>query len=205
MPEQHSLWDYYQDQFGGDDSDYKKYSERVIGDDNHQNCAIITTTNYDEYSQRDAKPKLFRLASAQTAVNSVVANLGHSKKKNISGFIVDEDLEGSTEQLELSISQLDRSLREVNMRSEFSLLAEGQRVHGTDDIFKLIALGADAVGIGQATLLAIGFEEVDRAVVFDPSKSTKHLENLVIALEKDLKLLCGAAGVSSFIFNSRRQ
>ena len=109
---------------------------------------------------------------------------------------MDEDLEGSNEQLELSISQLDEFLRKVNMRSEFSLLAEGNRVRGSDDIFKLISLGADAVGIGRAALLAIGFEEGDRAVVFDP-KSARHLENFVIALEKDLKLLCGAAGVSS--------
>ena len=35
------------------------------------------------------------------------------------------------------------------------------------------------------------------AVVFDTSMSMRHLENFVIALEKDLNLLCGAAGVSS--------
>ena len=115
------------DQFGGDESGREKYAERIIGDD-YQNCAIITTTNYDGQLSRGTKPMFFRLASSQKTVNSVIDNLVHLK--GISGFIVDEDFEGSTEQLELSISQLDRSLREVNMRSEFSLLAEGERVRG---------------------------------------------------------------------------
>ena len=183
------------DQFGSDENDYEKYGERIIGDDHHQNCAIITTTDYNKEFLGGSKPKFFRIASSQEAVNSIIDNSGQFK--HTSGFLVDEDLEGSNEQLELSISQLDRSLREVNVRSKFSLLAEGDRVRGSDDIFKLITLGADAVGIGRAALLAIGFEEVDRAIVFDSSKSVRHLENFVIALSKDLKLLCGAAGVSS--------
>ena len=70
-------------------------------------------------------------------------------------------------------------------------------IRGADDIFKLLALGADSAGLGRAGLLAVGFEEGDSEIVFDAKRSIVHLENFVIALEKEIKLLAGAAGVSS--------
>ncbi len=78
-----------------------------------------------------------------------------------------------------------------------SLLAESNSIRGADDIFKLLALGADSVGLGRAGLFAIGYEEGDKEVVFEPRHSVVHLENFVIALEKEIKLLAGASGVSS--------
>jgi glutamate synthase domain-containing protein 2 len=44
-------------------------------------------------------------------------------------------------------------------------------------------------------LLAIGFE-YEKSVVFD-TNSDERLENFVIALQKEIKLLAGAAGISS--------
>jgi glutamate synthase domain-containing protein 2 len=111
-----------------------------------------------------------------------------------SGIILDED-ETSTP-LEISVSSLDRELRKRNLRGKLGILAESNSIRGSDDVFKLLALGADAVGLGKAALLAIGFEE-GRNIVFDSVKSSERLENLVLAMQRDIKLLAGAAGVSS--------
>ena len=51
-------------------------------------------------------------------------------------------------------------------------------------------------GFGRAALLAVGYEE-DKEVVVELQNLTDHLENLVIAFQKDIKLLAGAAGMSS--------
>ena len=112
------------------------------------------------------------------------------------GFIIDEDDEESDLQLELSVSKLDRELIEKDVRWRFDILAEGNMVRGSEDIVKLVAMGADCVGFGKAALVAVGFEE-DQEVVIELQKLTDHLENLVVAFEKDIKLLAGAAGMSS--------
>jgi glutamate synthase domain-containing protein 2 len=112
------------------------------------------------------------------------------------GFILDEDDEESDLQLELSVSKLDRILIETDVRWKFDILAEGNMVRGSEDIVKLVAMGADCVGFGKAALIAVGFEE-DAEVVIELQKLTDHLENLVVAFVKDIKLLAGAAGMSS--------
>jgi len=112
------------------------------------------------------------------------------------GFLLDEDDEESDLQLELSVSKLDRDLIEKDVRWRFDILAEGNMVRGSEDIVKLVAMGADCVGFGQAALIAVGFED-DQEVVMEMQKLTDHLENLVVAFIKDIKLLAGAAGMSS--------
>jgi glutamate synthase domain-containing protein 2 len=112
------------------------------------------------------------------------------------GIILDEDEVGSDIQIEAAVSILDRELKERGMRARLNVLAEGNGIRGSDDVFKIVALGADAVGLGKAALLAIGFEEDDREIVLD-SRAAQRLENLVAALQKDIKLLAGAAGISN--------
>ena len=116
---------------------------------------------------------------------------------SVSGIILDENLPESDLALEISTSQSDRILKSSGTRSGLAILAESNSIRGADDIFKLLALGADLVGLGTAALSAIGFEETDKEVIFDTSKSRIHLENFVIGITKELKLLAGAAGVSS--------
>ena len=175
----------------------QRYSERVISDS--ESSSILAVSMEEAGVAKGplrGRTTLMRIPSSEQAIVKLMdGDLG--RLSNVSGFLIDEDHPLSNEQLEISVSILDRELREHDLRSRYSLLAEGNRVRGSDDIFKLVALGADAVGIGRAALLAIGFEEADRAVVFDPIKSTRHLENFIIAIGKDLKLLAGAAGVSS--------
>ena len=62
-------------------------------------------------------------------------------------------------QIEAAVSLLDRELKEQGMRGRLNIVAESNGVRGSDDVFKLVALGADCVGLGKAALLAIGVEE----------------------------------------------
>jgi glutamate synthase domain-containing protein 2 len=135
-----------------------------------------------------------RIPSSAKALEWVRTNM--QDLNAFQGFIVDEDGEGSDLQLELSVSKLDRQLIEKDVRWRFDILAEGNMVRGSEDIVKLLAMGADCVGFGKAALVAVGFEE-DREVVVELAKLADHLENLVVAFEKDIKLLAGAAGMSS--------
>ncbi|MHB8567514.1 MAG: FMN-binding glutamate synthase family protein [Nitrososphaerales archaeon] len=175
----------------------EKYSDRIISSSGKTGILALAPEQVNAGIQVESDwAVLLRIPSSEDAIDRLIeSDLGHFA--NVSGFLIDEDHAGSNVQLELSVSRLDRLLREHNLRSRYSLLAEGNRIRGSDDVFKLVALGADAVGLGRAALFAIGFEEGDRAVVFDPVKSTKHLENFVVAIGKDLRLLAGAAGVSS--------
>lgn len=113
-----------------------------------------------------------------------------------SGIIIDEDEAGSDMQVEAAISLLDRELKQRRLRGRLNLVAEGNGVRGSADIFKMVALGADCVGFGKAALLAIGVEEDNKEMVLD-SKASQRLENFVAATQKDIKLLAGAAGISN--------
>ncbi len=135
-----------------------------------------------------------RVPSSTKALEWVRSNL--QELEAYRGFLLDEDDEESDLQLELSVSKLDRDLIEKDVRWRFDILAEGNMVRGSEDIVKLVAMGADCVGFGKAALVAVGFED-DQEVVIDLQKLTEHLENLVVAFVKDIKLLAGAAGMSS--------
>ena len=135
-----------------------------------------------------------RIPSSTKALEWVRSNL--QGLEAFQGFLVDEDEEESDLQLELSVSKLDRDLIEKDVRWRFDILAEGNMVRGSEDIVKLVAMGADCVGFGKAALVAVGFED-DQEVVIEMQKLTDHLENLVVAFVKDIKLLAGAAGMSS--------
>ncbi len=182
----------------------EKYSERIISSTDRSTLLSIDLDDYItnqrslnqiNKTEPNSQIKLLRLPSSTESIDYATANL--AKLDAFSDFIIDEDAPGSKIPLEVAVSRLDRTLKENNARSRFGILAEGNYVRGSDDIFKLVALGANCVGFGKAALIAIGFEERAKEMVFDAARSMAHLENLVVAMEKDLKLLAGAAGVSS--------
>ena len=137
------------------------------------------------------------------ASEEIVPKIGLIARKPITGIIVDWDfsVDGWRTDLEVALSQIDMALREDRvddepLRASLDLLAFGSRVRGADDIFKLVALGADAVGISKAALIALGYER-SMSQKFDLDKAQTRLENLIFGLQKEIKLLAGAAGVSS--------
>lgn len=178
------------------DESYAVYSERVISDGDSSGLQAIRASQLANYGALQSKTLFLRVPSSKIALDWMgnnVKELSHS----ISGVVLDEDLPDSDTELEISVSRLDKILKSGGRRSGLAILAESNGVRGADDVFKLLALGADLVGFGLAALTAIGFEESDQEVIFDSTKSIVHLENLVVGLEKEIKLLAGAAGISS--------
>ncbi|HKM51255.1 MAG TPA: glutamate synthase-related protein [Candidatus Bathyarchaeia archaeon] len=183
-------------------TDTEKYSERTISSLSDTTLTSIDMddyrTNVDRIEQSNIQGKknqFLRIPSSKESLEWIGSNL--DELENFSSIIIDKDSHGSNLPIELTVSTLDQMLKKNGARSKLGIMAEDNSVRGSDDIFKVLALGADCVGLGKAALIAIGFEESNKEVIFDASKSTKHLENLVVALMKDLKLLAGAAGVSS--------
>lgn len=193
------LYDDSTDRLGGG-----RYPTRVIsGAQPLSPGSVVAAVDLKEYASRRSGQKeadgkdvarYLRIPSSTKAIEWVRSNL--QDLEAFQGFLIDEDEEESDLQLELSVSKLDRALIEADVRWRFDVLAEGNMVRGSEDIVKLVAMGADCVGFGKAALLAVGFEE-DQEVVIELQKLTDHLENLVVAFEKDIKLLAGAAGMSS--------
>ncbi len=178
------------------DDDCSRYFERVISSGDRSGVKAVSFGQLSNYNALSSKTLVLRIPSSRTSldwVRSRIKELNHS----ISGIILDEDLPDADISLETSVSHLDRMLRSEGRRPGIAILAESNSIRGADDIFKLAALGADIVGLGRAALTAIGFEESDKEVIFDASKAITHLENFVLGIEKEIKLLAGAAGVSS--------
>lgn len=177
------------------DETYKRYSERLISDDDSTGLRAVRTTQLSNFSALNSKTVFLRLPSSKLALDWMAT---HTKEMShsISGIVLDEDIPDSDTPLEISVVRLDTILKSEGRRSGLAILAESNTVRGADDVFKLVALGADLVGFGLAALTAIGFE-TDREVIFDASKGTVHLENLISGIQKEIKLLAGAAGISS--------
>jgi hypothetical protein len=178
------------------DDSLSKYLDRLISNSDQTGVRAISVHQLSDFGDLSSKTLVIRIPSSRKALEWAKASI-KQVSDSVAGIIVDEDLSDSDLPLEISTSQLDRILKSAGRRSGLAILAESNSVRGADDVFKLVALGADAVGLGLAALTAIGFEESDREVVFDASKSTVHLENFVLGIEKEIKLLAGAAGVSS--------
>ncbi|MEM0375766.1 MAG: glutamate synthase central domain-containing protein [Nitrososphaerota archaeon] len=113
-------------------------------------------------------------------------------------IVIDEDLEGDTEvDLELAVALCDRVLRDPSMgggrlRYSVTLIATSSRLRGSGDVFKLLGLGAEVVLLKDSWKLGTNVSRDTR-----PSVLAERLENLLLGMQKELKLLAGAAGASS--------
>ncbi len=115
--------------------------------------------------------------------------------------------------VELALAAVDRRLRQEGIRGNVSLIAGGS-IHSSADVAKAIALGADAVYIGTAALLAMGCHlcrscqlgrcnwgiatqvaELSRRL--DPEEAAQRLVNLVTAWTHEIKELMGGMGINS--------
>ena len=121
--------------------------------------------------------------------------------KKINGIIIDSNYDVDSDNLDIAItvSEIDRYLRNViyegePLRNKINLLASSKRNRGAYDVFKLISLGADAVGLSDSALISIGYNSVKK---FDTEKAREKLEYFILGLQKELRLLAGAAGFNS--------
>ncbi len=183
----------------------QRHSRRIVSHISHSSVGKLRFVNLVDASTNSTKILIRRkkqeggilFLKCPSSVDAFRRAVKISDFPYFSGIILDEDEEGSDAPLECVLPPADKQLKDLNIRSRFNLMAQGSSIRGSDDVFKLLALGADCVGFGKAALLAIGYEEGDQEIVFDTQKSTERLENFVLATQKDIKLLAGAAGVSS--------
>lgn len=115
--------------------------------------------------------------------------------------------------IEAAIASVDAKLRQQRIRNEVSLIASGG-LRNSADVAKAIALGADAVYIGTAALVAMGCrvcgscyrglcpwgiatQREDLAARLDPEEGAQQVANLIHAWTLELSELMGAAGINS--------
>jgi glutamate synthase domain-containing protein 2 len=115
--------------------------------------------------------------------------------------------------IEIAIAAVDQRLRDEGIRNWASVIAAGS-IRSSADVAKAIALGADAVAIGSASLMALGCHlcqschtgscswgittqkpELTRRI--DPEWGAEQLTNLVHAWSHELQEILGALGVNA--------
>ncbi|AWR98311.1 FMN-binding glutamate synthase family protein [Acidianus sulfidivorans JP7] len=153
----------------------------------------LTLDKYHEISfTADGKGKITWSRKAEEGKYLVVTSEKEIEEflnyKGIQGFVVDED--SSDEDLELTVSDIDTKLKDVGIRNKYDIIAKSSRLRDSADVFKLVALGADAVILPYKILeIAIG----------EGSKGNlkERAFNLISGMKREIALMAGAAGVYS--------
>ncbi len=115
--------------------------------------------------------------------------------------------------IEFALARVDQRLRDEGIRNETSIIASGS-IRSSGDVAKAIALGADAVKIGTAALIALGCTVCKRCYTgkcawgiatqdpqlrsrLDVDEGATRVSNLLSAWSIELKEILGAAGINS--------
>lgn len=115
--------------------------------------------------------------------------------------------------IELALAAVDTRLREEGIRENVSLIAGGS-IRSSSDVVKAIALGADAIYVATAALIALGCHlcrscqkgkcnwgiatQIPELVArLDPDEGSERLVNLVTAWNREIKELMGGMGINS--------
>jgi glutamate synthase domain-containing protein 2 len=115
--------------------------------------------------------------------------------------------------IELALASVDERLRQEKIRNNVSIVVGGS-IRNSADIVKAIALGADAVYIGTAALLALGChlcrtcqagkcnwgiatQRPDLVKRLNPDIGYKRLVNLVSAWQHEIMEMMGGMGINS--------
>jgi glutamate synthase domain-containing protein 2 len=115
--------------------------------------------------------------------------------------------------IEAAIAAVDQKLNDQGVRNEISIIASGG-IRNSADLAKSIALGADAVYIGTASLISLGCrvcgncyrnlcpwgiatQRQDLVDRLDPEIGAQNVANLIHAWTLELSELMGAAGLNS--------
>ncbi len=115
--------------------------------------------------------------------------------------------------IELALASVDQRLRDEGIRGSVSLIAGGS-IRSSADVIKAIALGADAVYIGTAALLALGChlcrscqagkcgwgiatQLPELSARLDPLEGAQRLQNLIEAWTHEIKEMMGGMGINS--------
>lgn len=196
--------------------------------------ALSPAPHHDIYSIEDLKQLIFALKEATrykkpvgvkiSAVHNV-APIASGIVRSGADFVAIDGLRGGTGAaptvirdnvgipIELAIAVVDQRLREEGIRSEASLIAAGG-IRNSADIIKAIALGADAVYIGTAALIAMGCSLCQKCYTgkcnwgiatqdpyltkrLNPEIGARRLLNLLRAWSMEIKEMLGGMGINA--------
>ena len=196
--------------------------------------AISPAPHHDIYSIEDLRQLVFSLKEATEYKKPVIVKIAavHNVAAIASGIarsgadiIAIDGFRGGTGAaptrirdnvgipIELALASVDQRLRDEGIRGNVSIVVGGS-IHSSADIVKAIALGADAVYIGTAALLALGCHlcrscqggkcnwgiatQVPELIKrLNPDVGYKRLVNLVNAWTPEIKEMMGGMGINS--------
>jgi len=115
--------------------------------------------------------------------------------------------------ISFAIASVDSRLREEGIRNQASLIAAGG-FRSSADVVKAVALGADAVYIGTAALVAMGCHMCQKCYTgkcnwgiatqdpiltrrLNPEVAVRRLKNLVRAWSLEIKEMLGGMGINA--------
>ncbi|MFR5133819.1 MAG: glutamate synthase-related protein [Acutalibacter sp.] len=196
--------------------------------------AISPAPHHDIYSIEDLRQLVFSLKEATHYEKPVIVKIAavHNVAAIASGIarsgadiIAIDGFRGGTGAaptrirdnvgipIELALAAVDQRLRDEGIRENVSLVVGGS-IRSSADALKAIMLGADAVYIGTAALLALGCHlcrschggkcnwgiathRPDLVKRLNPSVGTERLVNLVHAWTHEMKEMMGGMGINS--------
>jgi glutamate synthase domain-containing protein 2 len=196
--------------------------------------AISPAPHHDIYSIEDLRQLIFSLKEAThynkpifvkiAAVHNAAAIASGIARAGADAIVIDGFRGGTGAAparirdnvgipIELALASIDQRLREEGIRNEVSLIAAGS-IRNSADVVKAIALGADAVYIASAAVIAMGCHmchscsggkcnwgiatQVPELVRrLNPDIMSKRLVNLVSAWNHEIQEILGGMGINA--------
>lgn len=196
--------------------------------------AISPAPHHDIYSIEDLRQLIFSLKEATRYQKPIMVKVAavHNVSAIASGMvragadiIVLDGFRGGTGAapkrirdnvgipIELALASVDQRLREEGIRSTVSLVASGT-IRNAADVVRAIAIGADAVSIGSAALIAMGCHQCrdcssgkcnwgiatqrpELVKRLSPEDAAQNVTNLVQAWDLEVKEMMGGMGINS--------
>jgi glutamate synthase domain-containing protein 2 len=196
--------------------------------------ALSPAPHHDIYSIEDLRQLIYALKEATDYTKPVSVKIAavHNSAAIASGMvragadiIVLDGVRGATGAaprvirdnvgipIELALASVDQRLRDEGIRNKASIIISGG-IRSSADVVKAIALGADAVYIGTAALVAIGCTVCQKCHTgkcpwgiatsdpliskrVDPDIATRRLVNLLQAWSLEIKEMMGGMGINA--------
>lgn len=196
--------------------------------------AISPAPHHDIYSIEDLRQLVFSLKEATGYAKPVAVKIAavHNVAAIASGIaragadvVVIDGFRGGTGAaptrirdnagipLELALAAVDQRLRDEGIRSRVSLVAGGS-IRSSADVVRAVALGADAVYVASAALIALGCHQCqdcasgkcnwgiatqrpDLARRLDPEEGSRRIVNLVRAWNREVQEMMGGMGINA--------
>ena len=196
--------------------------------------AISPAPHHDIYSIEDLRQLIFSLKEATGYAKPVAVKVAavHNVAAIASGMaragadiIVLDGFRGGTGAapkrirdnvgipIELALAAVDERLRQEGIRSTVSLVASGT-LRNAADVVRAVALGADAVSIGSAALIAMGCHQcgdcasgrcnwgiatqrADLVARLNPDAAAERVVNLVSGWNREIQEMMGGMGINA--------